>query len=727
MSSIKLPITPKNYQLEKAFLSTFDLDEKLLLDLINKKDIKKYLIVRGDGEYIPLKDNPIKDRIVNIFFESTNKKLSNNKLQPVKYHHAKIWLFIYKGFAGDIISKLYIQSRNLYSYNSIETIISFSGKRVNDKQEKNNPLVEYFKSLFPFVEGEKKDYVQSFIEEITYHSFELDNALDVDDFEFITPNCSEISLFKEEYDELLVIAPFINVETINALLEKKKNNGRCVILSQAKINESLILNDVKGVQYITPDITDKFVHAKVYLVRKGNVWDLYCGSMNLSDYSVSKNIEAMVHLKNVKNITSIESFLESFIGCDIKEELKQYEIDYENKDVSPIFNDAFKIETRIQYLKKLLLNKKHDEEYMNSVSSYLLSLKSIEDLREISLLKRDIIPTRHQVLTGNNKQRFVYTLPFEEKTLFGLINHSLHKYDNLFSKNVFLHISDRGITNAFIKIHEIEGLKDFYLFKTDIHNFDPSINKEILCSQMDKLFHFDKQLCSFIKAVVNENKYYLEGDNKIYTDGIIHQTGLPLGGFFENVYLYDVDFTLEKTPLYLRCGDDILIGSKNKEEIEQLSKTAIKLLKDKKLAINETKTKISNPGETISYLGWNITNGEVDFSDNALNNIQKTIKKKTKDLLIMYGKKKMPNALRLPSIVRYVNHYQKSDYFANCFDKITSVEGLKKIDKMIMDLIRTVVSGRTGNLKYKIKYETIQAFGYKSLVNQYYDYISKNK
>ena len=146
---------------------------------------------------------------------------------------------------------------------------------------------------------------------------------------------------------------------------------------------------------------------------------------------------------------------------------------------------------------------------------------------------------------------------------------------------------------------------------------------------------------------------------------------------------------------------------------------------EKKLTISESKTTITEPGEEVHYLGWNIINGEIDFSENAMNAISRTIKKKTKDLLIMYGRKKMPNALRLPSIVRYVNHYQKSEFFISCFKRITITDGLKKIDKMIMDLIRTVVSGKTGNSKYKIKYETIQAFGYKSLVNQYYDYISK--
>lgn len=148
---------------------------------------------------------------------------------------------------------------------------------------------------------------------------------------------------------------------------------------------------------------------------------------------------------------------------------------------------------------------------------------------------------------------------------------------------------------------------------------------------------------------------------------------------------------------------------------------------EKKLIVNEHKTVIASPGDKVAYLGWNIVNGEIDFSDEAILGIQKTIKKKTKELLIMYGKKKLPHVLRLPSILKYVNHYQKSEFFLNSFEKVTTTEGLKKIDKMIMDLIRTVVSGKTGNLKYKIKYKSIQAFGYKSLVNQYYEYISINK
>ena len=729
MNLLSLPKTPKNVRLEKAFLSTFDLDENLLPDLLQGEDADKFLVVRGDGEYSPLeRDHPIKTRIASVFFKATDKKLPNGKFQPIAYYHAKIWFFLYEGNRGGRISKLIIQSKNIYPFDSLDVALSFSGKKTEEKQAKNEPLVAYFQALLPFLDEEKQAFVKSLIEEIPYHQFNADDTeFQADDFSFIAPNCEKIPMFDGDFDEILVIAPFINVETINALLAKKKEGGRCVILSQAKIEESLIISGVNGVQYLSPSTCNTFVHAKIYLVRKGDVWDLYAGSMNLSDYSVSKNIEAMVYLHNVKNVNSVESFLAKFIGHDVNGELAQYLNEDEAKDSSPVFIDAYKIETRIRYIKKLLTSKRRDEEDMNAVSSYLLSLQSVKDLADLVELRKPIIPTRKCVVTGNGKKRYIYHPSFEENTLLGLVNFSAHRYDHLFSKNVFLHVLDRGLDNVFIKIHETKELKDYYLFRTDIHAFDPSMDKEILCKQLDALFSFDPRFCEFSKAIVNEKRYRLEGEDGIYQDDVIHQTGLPLAGFFENVYLYDFDFALERAPLYLRCGDDVLLGSKNKEEVERFANDAKAFLEEKKLSLSESKTSITAPGEKVAYLGWSIGNGEVDFTEAALKHIEKTIKKKTKGLLVMYGRNKTPNALRLPSVVRFVRHYQKSEFFIVCFKRITTVEGLKKIDRMIMDLIRAVVSGKTGNAKYKIKYETIQAFGYKSLVNQYYDYISVKK
>ena len=726
LNKLVFPKIPTHFHLKNAVLSTFDLDENLLVNSIKEEDIEKYLIIRGDGEYISLEDksHPIKDRIVKVFFESTNKKISNSKLQSVKYHHPKIWLFIYENEQKESIAKFIIQSENIYSYNSKEIAISFLGHKVKETQIKNEPLIDYYNSILSFLNDDQKPFIQSIIEEICHLSFKIEDYK-VDDFDFISPSCQDISLLNNEYDEILIIAPFINVEPIKNLLTKKKEGGRCIILTQPSIIESLIISDVKDIQFISPEISDKFIHSKIYLLRKGNSWDMYAGSMNLSSYAIEKNIEAMVHLKGVKGIKDIESFLANFLDVDIsviKNNLSQYSSEYNNKNYSPTFLDALKVETRINYIKKLLVNKKHDEEHIHQITSYLLSSRCISNLIDLFEYKNRPIPTRNETIR-HNKKRFVYRLPFNTNILMGLINYSLHQYDYLFSKNVYLHIANRSIISAFIKIHEIKDLENYYLFKTDIHDFDASMNKELLNEKIDTLLDFDKPLATFLKSIINEKRFYV-GD-KLESDEIIHQTGLPLAGFFENAFLYDFDYAFEKAPLYIRCGDDILVASKDKNEIEEYASSIIKMIESRKLLVSEAKTKIYKPGEELVYLGWEIKDGKIDFSKATLKRVSETVKDKTKTLLIMYGKKKTPNILRLPTVIKYVNYFQKTDFFIDSFQIITTTEGLKKIDEEIINLIRVVISGKTGNSKYKLKYKSIQDFGYKSLVNQYYEFISK--
>ena len=93
----------------------------------------------------------------------------------------------------------------------------------------------------------------------------------------------------------------------------------------------------------------------------------------------------------------------------------------------------------------------------------------------------------------------------------------------------------------------------------------------------------------------------------------------------------------------------------------------------------------------------------------------------------MFTKNGVPNAFRLPAVLKFVRHYQKSEYIIAGFKIVTTTSGLKTIEDAILDLIRTVVTGKTVSSKYKLKYATIQKFGYRSLVNQYYDFISGKK
>ena len=58
---------------------------------------------------------------------------------------------------------------------------------------------------------------------------------------------------------------------------------------------------------------------------------------------------------------------------------------------------------------------------------------------------------------------------------------------------------------------------------------------------------------------------------------------------------------------------------------------------------------------------------------------------------------------------------------------ITTDKSLKKIDRMLTDLIRGAAGGTTGRKKYQVSYRELSKWGYKSLVREYYEAISGKK
>lgn len=155
--------------------------------------------------------------------------------------------------------------------------------------------------------------------------------------------------------------------------------------------------------------------------------------------------------------------------------------------------------------------------------------------------------------------------------LLGLVNHVLHGYDCLFSKNVFRHIRDRKPSDVFRKIREFPGFADLYILRTDIHAFGPSMDADVLSENIHRLFSFDAPLCAFLDRIVYRRAYRLEPEGPVHTDGPAMPTGLPLCGFLENVYLQGLDTVVERqAAFYARSGDDILAGARTEAEIRGL-------------------------------------------------------------------------------------------------------------------------------------------------------------
>ena len=57
------------------------------------------------------------------------------------------------------------------------------------------------------------------------------------------------------------------------------------------------------------------------------------------------------------------------------------------------------------------------------------------------------------------------------------------------------------------------------------------------------------------------------------------------------------------------------------------------------------------------------------------------------------------------------------------FQVVSVPDGLREMDRMLCDMIRTAASGKIGKDKYRISYRDLRRWGYHSLVRRYYQSI----
>lgn len=698
-----------------GIVATYDFSSFSLAAEFNEEERSRIAFFRGDGlfEYEERQTKPILVR-----YEKDGD-------EAPKTFHSKLRLYCYEGN----VYRLYIGSKNLYPYQNLEAGIWFEGEWKQGEIKKNEPLLDLLSLLCSFLKKDdqkEKAILKQAIKDlphIDFHplgdgSFLSALASKAKDIRFVTKSFENLGLFASNYDELLLIAPFIQGEALKDYGGKKATHY--IVSSPSTIEELLHLGFTKE-RYLT-FFGAPFVHAKMYLGRKGDRFDLYLGSMNLTSYSIKKNDELMIELSDIPLEGGIPSFLSSIFALPL-EEAETLLRKEEGKD---LLSRACSYKTRQSYYLSLHEKGKYQKEEDLKALSYLFSSECLKNLTSLILGDEfPYIPKRKDIEVGR-KQRTVYSLPLLENLTLGLINHALHFDAPRFSKNVFLHIQGRGVKDVFRKIREEEGFKDYYLFRSDIHAFDPSMKEDVLLEAIERFYKDDPMtkrfLCSYVKA-----KAY-EQNEIIHHDGPAQYTGLPLGGILENLYLDDFDKAIESfVPFYVRCGDDILLGSKNKETVEKAKEEVEKRLNEKGLTLSEKKTSFLSPSEPFSFLGYDIKGDCIDIEEKHLIKITKDIRKKKKALLRHFESKGIIPFLRLPYVISFLNRFIKEFDLKSIFRIITTPKSLKKIDEEVLDLIREVASGSKGKAKYKISTQQLHLFGYRTLVNSYYRHIDRNK
>lgn len=383
-----------------------------------------------------------------------------------------------------------------------------------------------------------------------------------------------------------------------------------------------------------------------------------------------------------------------------------------------------------------LLYKKNNDSLTNSEEKALKEF--IEGRRYeyyYSMIKKNKFPADfpHKMTVnkeGTDKKRIVYSFDGEENMVFKFIAFNLYRFDEMFRKSCYSFRRGYGVKDA---IGRFKGNKSFaskYCFKADISNYFNSVDVELLIGKMSFVKDRDIELFNLFEKILREDRVYDNGD--IITENHGAMAGMPCSPFFANVYLADVDkFFEERKVPYFRYSDDILMFADTEAELNELMERFHEKIRENRLTINTSKVTITKPFEPFEFLGFSYDNGTIDLSANTMRKLKAKIKRKSDALRRWQRSKGLTSDKAAIGFINAMNRkfYGGSsmewneDDFTWCrwfFPNITTDKSLKEIDEYMQEYIRYIVTGRHYKGNYRITYEQLKSWGYKSLVHEYY-------
>ena len=331
--------------------------------------------------------------------------------------------------------------------------------------------------------------------------------------------------------------------------------------------------------------------------------------------------------------------------------------------------------------------------------------------------------------SGTDKKRIVYSFSNEENIVLKFIAFNLYQFDYYFNNNCYAFRRNYGVKDAIRKFKGNEEYAKKYCFKVDISNYFNSIDIDILLKKLVFVREQDEELFRLFEKILREDRVYENGN--IVSDSHGAMAGMPCSPFFANVYLSDVDKYFEEYGVeYFRYSDDVLIFADEKEDIEKIRDIFSIKVKENKLELNERKVSLYKPYESFEFLGFSYNNGIIDISDNTKRKLKAKIKRKANALRRWQRKKNLSSDKAAIGFIKAMNckfyggnNEDNQEDFTWCrwfFPNIMIDTSLIEIDKYMQEYIRYIITGRHYKGNYRITYEQMKEWGYRSLVHEYY-------
>ncbi|WP_325192903.1 phospholipase D family protein [Methanobrevibacter ruminantium] len=339
---------PNNYELDFAIGTTYSLDLDalvgaaislglseetdtnlrnnpiFLLEALRTTGDKIILFCEGGQIHLPNKPNPLYILLEEIVFQVNSSTRFENK--RYSSFHPKFWLLRYTNEENNVLYKVVVLSRNLTFDRSWDISFAMDGFLRDERTDKNNPIADFLKYLNDYSKNdEKSSKIEDIINELSYVHFDL-NSRDFFDFEFIPNGIADYTirnsnLFKD-FDELLIMSPFLSKTLIREFNEHIRNKSKAFLFTRENSLNGLNYEDCGNFEIFTlkdqiidgessfseeldessnGEIIKQDIHAKMFMVSHEDITDLYLGSLNATHNALYGNIEFMVKLRAKRN------------------------------------------------------------------------------------------------------------------------------------------------------------------------------------------------------------------------------------------------------------------------------------------------------------------------------------------------------------------------------------------------------------------------------------------
>lgn len=241
---------------------------------------------------------------------------------------------------------------------------------------------------------------------------------------------------------------------------------------------------------------------------------------------------------------------------------------------------------------------------------------------ELHSLQQELVSRRYRpgsyrtFIIRDKKPRFISAAPFRDR----VVHHALC--------NIIEPIFDRGFlfdsyacrkgkgTHAAVERASTFARRYRYVLKCDLEKYFPSIDHEILFTQMTRRLH-DPDVLWLVRTIVDGSNpqpamvRHYPGDD-LFTP-FERRRGIPIGNqtsqFFANVYLDRLDHYVKetlRTPGYVRYVDDFLLFDHDKHRLHDHRAAIEDLLMRVRLRLHPRKCFVAPVTSGFTFLGYRI-------------------------------------------------------------------------------------------------------------------------